>query len=398
MELSERHFGRRLLAFVICLAAAVAALGYGIHALITTDPGWVTIEASNGVTHCGGDFVFRYFLEEEGAAGTQRMRQVQALYNEMTVKGYQLFTPAEELEGVRNLYYINTHPNEDIVVDPVLYQAFETAEEYGDRSVYLGPVYAQYSDLLYCQEDVDAAYYDPYTDPEAAAFCQKLAAFAADPQEVRVELLGENTLRLQVSEEYLRYAGEQGGLRFLDFAWQTNAYVIDYFARSFQEQGITTGDISSVDGFSRSLFQGEGQALLTLYAWEGGKAVEAAQAELPIGESLVNLRAFPLGDMDGYYYVMENGGIRHQYVDISDGLCKASADALTVYARDKSCAQLMLEAGPVFIAGELDLEALSQLEKKGIDSIAIKDRAIYHSDAALPLSQLYRGYRAISKK
>lgn len=393
VELSEKHLGRRFAAFLACLAVGLSAIGYGVYTLATPDPGWVTIEAGTGSANCAMDFDFRYYLDGVGLSASDQQRQATRLYSDLVVKAYQLFTPAAEVEDVHNLWYINQHPGEDIEVDPVLYQAFETAAAYGDRSVYLGPVYSQYSDLLYCQDDADAYYFDPFENPEAEAFCREAAAFAADPLSVDVKLLGENRLRLEISEEYKKFAGECGGLPFLDFAWQTNAYIIDYFAQCFQEQGLTNGEFTSVDGYSRSLLPGQGRSLLTLYAWEDGQDVEAAAAQLPTGLSLVNLRSFPLGDQEGRYYVMGDGSIRHQYVDISDGFCRTSAQALTVYAPDKTCAQLMLEAAPLFVAGELDRQGLLRLE--GTESIVLVGREFLYSEAGLELGEFYRGYTAV---
>ena len=54
-------------------------------------------------------------------------------------------------DGVKNLYYINQHPNEEIEVEEVLYQAFSLLEKYGNRAIYLAPVYIQYKNLFWLQ-------------------------------------------------------------------------------------------------------------------------------------------------------------------------------------------------------------------------------------------------------
>lgn len=390
--MDERHLGRRVAAFSLCLVIAVTAIGYGVYSLLNTEAGWVTVEARGG---CGPDFQFRYLFTEGGMSATNRHRALRNLFDRLTVDAYQQFSPVDELEEVNNLHYINAHPNQDVAVDPMLYGAFQEAQSYGDRSVYLGPVYALYTDLFYCQDDAEAAGYDPAVDPEQEAFCRELATFARDPEAVDVKLLGDNTLRLEVSQAYLDYAEEQGMENFLDFGWQRNAYIIDYFVRELTAEGFSTGVLTSVDGFTRSLFQEDNRSLYSLYTWhEEGRAVVACQAQLANAGSVVDFRAFPMPGQEGRCYVWDDGTVRHPYVDPADGLCRSAVPALALYASDETCVQLMQKGRGLFIADRLDRTALAALAEEGVGSLAVDGLMVLHSDPELELQEIYSGYQA----
>lgn len=389
--MDESHLGLRVVVVAVCLVVAVSAIGYGVYSFLNTEAGWVAIEARGG---CGPDFSFQYLFSEGGMATTERHRALRNLFDELTIGAYRRFSPEDELEDVNNLHYINVHPNEDIQVDPVLYNAFEQAQSFGDRSVYLGPVYGLYTDLFYSQDDGEAANYDPAVASDQRAFCREIAGFAREPEDIDVKLLGDNTLRLEVSQAYLDYAQEQEVENFLDFGWQRNAYIIDYFAQELTAHGFTSGILTSVDGFSRSLFQEGSQSVYHLYTWhEEGRPVVACQAELPNVGSVADFRAFPASGEAGRYYVWEDGTVRHPYIDLADGLCRSAVPTLALYASDKTCVQLMQEGRGLFIAEELDRTGLAALAEEGIGSLAVEGQTVLHSDPGLELQELYDGYQ-----
>ncbi len=389
ISLSEKHFGRRLAAFAICLAVGIAGIAYGVNGLLNTGTGWTAIEETGGQTSCANEFVLEYLVKESGFQASADLRRVRVLYTEMARTAYQLFSTTEQLEDVHNLCYINAHPNENIVVDPLLYQAFQLVEEYGDRGVYLGPVYSLYEDLFYCEDDSQTLDFDPFVNPETAAYYQELAAFSCNPAAVNVKLLGENTLCLEVSETYMSYAEDVGRASYLDFGWQKNGFIIDYFANKLEAEGLDQYMIASKDGYTRC---GAGEGFLfSLYDWLHGRAVLAGETSFAQKINMVNFRVFPLNSVDAQrFYVFSDGDTRHQYIDLKDGLCKSSASAITVYSQSKNCAALMLAGGKVFIQEKDRLgKALAALPQ-GVEAMAIDEgKHILCTDPEQPFSQLY---------
>ena len=395
IELSKENIPLRAVAAVVFLLIGVGALTYAVSQFFSTEPGWQTIEAgtSEGPT-CGDEFVLLYEAGASGRSAREEGRDLSQLYTRACRTAFQLFHTELTFEGVVSLKEINDRPNEALEVDPALYQAFEAVRAAGDRSVYLGPVYARYNDLFYCGDDSQLTDFDPRLSPEVAEEYAAVAAFAGDPASIDVELLGDNRIRLRVSEEYLAYARENGVQRFLDFGWMKNAFVADYLADTLAEGGFTNGAVSSVDGFARCLDGREGRYGLNLLGQlEEGRAVQAGTVEYQGPMSLVSLRSFPAvaGD-ETRYYRLKNGQVRTLYLDPADGLCRGAADFLAVYSAGRSCAQLAMEAAPVFIAETLDRAALERLASEGVSAVSCQDRTIWAGDPSLTVSGLYQGF------
>lgn len=395
IELSQEKTALRAVAAVVFLLIGVGALTYAVSQFFSTEPGWQTIQAgTSGGPTCGDDFVFLYEAGASGRSAQKEGRDLNELYTQACRTAFQLFHTELSFEGVVNLKEINDRPNEALEADPALYRAFEAVREAGDRNVYLGPVYARYGDLFYCGDDSQLADFDPRLSPEVAEEYAAVAAYAGDPASIDVELLGDNQIRLRVSEEYLAYARENGIQRFLDFGWMKNAFIADYLADTLTENGFTNGAVSSVDGFARCLDGREDRYGLNLMGrLEDGRAVQAGTMEYQGPMSLVSLRSFPAAEGDeARYYRLKNGEIRTLYLDPADGLCRGAADFLAVYAGDWSCARLAMEAAPVFIAEDLDREALEGLSSEGISAVACQGRTIWASGPPSAVSGLYEGF------
>ena len=82
-------------------------------------------EISNDSSKYSGqtsDYKFYYNLDEENAGATQLILEKQ--YADAFDKIYELVNEYEEVVGVNNIYYINNHINEDVVLDSTLYNYF----------------------------------------------------------------------------------------------------------------------------------------------------------------------------------------------------------------------------------------------------------------------------------
>lgn len=392
LELSTEHIALRALLTGVFLVIAVAAFAHGIGSLFTRDPGWQVIEANtSAAANCSRDFTLLYELGAAGVSPTTENRALVAAYTEAAVTAYRLFNVYESFAGVTNVCDLNRRPNEVLTVDKALYEAFELLEQYGDRSVYLGPVYEVCDGLFSCEEDWQAADFDPYVNPVIAAFCGQAAAYAQDPGSVNIELLGDNRVRLHVSQAYLSFAEDNGVTRFVDFYWLTNAFIADYLAQALAEQGYTHGAITSYDGFIRNLDSREGTYALNLYDREGETVYPAAVMRYQGAKSIVYLRGYPVGQADWRFYRTDGGDLRTAYADISDGLCKNAADDLICYS-DDSCAQTLLQMIPLYVSDTLQTEALSALAADGVWALWPEEQAICHTDPDLVLTDLYSGY------
>ncbi len=386
VELSERHARWRFAAAVFLLAFGVAALIYAFLHFLSGDPGWREIEASATKENCGGEFAFLYDLGASGLSARTENRALTKLYSEASEQAYRIFNSDLEFDGVANVRYLNSHPNEETEVDEALYRAFSLLEEHGNRGLYLGPLYAIYDDMFYCNDDSEAAYYDPRQNEDVRAEFAQIVSYANDPQSVDLQLLGENRVFLKVSDEYLKFAEADGLDRFIDFFWMKNAFITDYLAETMIANGYTRGTISSFDGFVRALDGSGAEYSFNLYDWREQGPYMAAVMHYRNARSIVCLRNYKMNDLDiQHYYEFADGERRTSYVDTADGLCKSSLDNLVSYSQEKGCAEVLLSMIPVYITDEFREEEVNDLVADGIYSVWFRDGELCANDSGIEL-------------
>lgn len=393
IELSEKNQKTRVILFVLLLAFGLTMIGRGLFEMLTQDSGWRMVEPNKTEEYnCSEDFVFMYNIGASGVSATQEYKNIVSIYSDATVKAFQIFTSDCEYEDVNNVYYINQHPNEEIEVDDALYEAFSLIQEYENRNIYLAPIYVQYDDMFFCDDDLQIVDYDPFTNEEVAAYYQEVAGYAANAEMIDIQLLGDNKVKLYISDEYMKYAEENYITTFIDFFWMKNAFIADYLADIMISKGYTLGTISSYDGFVRNLDDsGERYSFNIFDKIPGKNAVNnAAVMQYSGANSIVYLRNYMLYDMDtDYYYQLKNGELRTSYIDITDGKCRNSIDSFVAYAYDKSCAEVLMQIIPLYISEEFSEDTVLGLKDAGVYSIYCKDHMIIYNDSKIELSDLY---------
>ncbi len=394
IELSQENVGRRIVIVLILVLVAGAAFAYGVSQLFSAQTGWQAIEgAANQGPTCAGELVFLYELGVDGStSAAAEGRAVTELYSGACRTLYQLFHPSEEFEGVANLCSFTRHPNETLTVDPMLYRALEVIQHSGDRTIYLGPVYERYGGVFLCQEDGQLVEFDPRLSQDVAREYETLAAYARSPEAIDLNLLGDNQVRLSVSEEYLAYVRREDVNQLLDFGWLKNAFVVDALAELMLEHGFTHGTISSYDGFQRNLdSRGTGYSQNVLDC-AGGVLYRAAVLEYQGPRSFACLRDYSADSLDWQrIYRLENGETRTVYLSPEDGLCRSAVHDLTAYSEELGCGELALRLAPVYVADALDAGALDRLAQEGIQSIHCRDRVIYATEPGASLTNLHEG-------
>lgn len=386
VELSDKHFRGRLIAVVLLIALAATSFAVGIHSCISQSAGWQIIEGADGDgLSCRADFSLQYDIGRDGADPTAEYRALNNLWTEITAQAYTLFSATAQDEKGTNLAAVNAHPNVDVQVDPDLYSALCTLVASGDRTVYLGPVVGYYESLLTSQD----ASYDPYGDAAIGAFCREVATYAQDTASIRLELRGEDTVRLCVGEAYLQYAAEEEITRFLDLGWMQNAFIADYLADRLLAHGYTHGTLTSYDGFTRTLdnstsFSGQ------LYEREGDTLYYAASFSYTGSMALVECRAFAVTTWESTrFYQAEDGSMRSLYLSAMDGLCHTALDDLFVYAADGRCASLALAVAPLYCTDAWGADVLLSVTAQGnFGALWCEGTTVYQTGAGVALASL----------
>ena len=386
VELSGKNTKTRFYLTLLFAGVGIALIIRAVLTAFSSSDGWneITADSTSEETDCSEEFYFLYDLGSGDTDATTENKQLTALYTQLCASAYEMFNVDSEGAGSANIYDINHSINEEVTVDAWLYEAFSLMEEYSDRSLYLGPLYEYYDNVFYCSEDYETEDFDPSANADTAAYYQEIIAYALDEDSVSIELLGDNTVRLNVSEEYQAFADASGFENFIDFYWLKNAFITDYLADGLIEEGYTHGCITSYDGFVKNLGDSEETFSYTIYKRVDSDIYQPASIEYTGAMSIVYLRDYMLSDIDtAHYYEMDDGTTLSCYVDIEDGTCKSSISDLVSYSSEKSCAEILLDIVSVYVTDEWDQTAALGLSDNSIYVIYSDSETVYYNDTEL---------------
>lgn len=347
VEVREDKVGLRIALFVMSVALAVTAFGFGINGLLTPETGWHEVDCT---TSNSGNIRLQYFYGA-GEMGTAAERKLVTQVYSQALSAAETQLGAGPADAV-NLYTISAHPNAEVTVEPLLYSALESYLETGDRSIYYGPLLSRYYALFACQNDEDASLYDPARNDQAASFADRIAQYARDPQSIRLELLGNGKVRLHVSQDYLAFAQEQELDRFLDLGFVREAFVLDAVAQALMEAGLTNALLTAADGYSRCLWAQETAVNLLEPGTNGVRHVATALWQGP-GAAATVWGASQGQDNGLRGYTYEDGTVRPSVLDAATGQLKA-ANANLILFGDDSVGVLALDAQKAMASWNLD--------------------------------------------
>ena len=383
VQLSEKNVGRRIVLVVLFLAIGSGFLVYGFMNFLRGDSGWREISVKAGSElNCSEDFTLKYNVGAGGVSAGGEAKALSLIYTDAAVKGYRLFNIDESFDDVTNLYDINQHPNEVMMVDPVLYDALKKVSDANCREIYLGPLYASLENLCMSNDDAVAAQFDPEKDDDAAEEAAAVAAFAQNPDDISMEFPGENQVCLHVSDAYQAYAAEMGYTAYLDFFWMKNAFLIDYLADTIRGEGYQLGIISSKDGFVRCLDEtGEKEYQYPLYHLSGNEIQSHGTMTYEGPKSIVFFHAYQAGSPDAYrYYQYQDKTMCTPYLSAADGKDHTAASELIVYSGEYGCADTLLAALSDYQAESLSGESLKTLASQKIYSVWFENNEIQTTD------------------
>lgn len=389
IELSETNAKKRAIAAVLFLIIGVSLLVYCFVVFINPKGGWTTIEATRTVND-SGEFVFQYYLGAGGVNVKSEERALTLLYNRAAETAYKLFHEKEAFEGIVNIYTVNRSPNTELEVDEALYKVFSAFKNSGSRYLYIAPVYSSYSNLFYCEDDSMLIDFDPLSSEEICREYQAAAQYFNDPKMIDIELLGNNRIKLFVSEKYLEYAEKEGITDFIGLSWLKNAFEVDYLADTMIENGFTHGSISSYDGFIRNFDSSDTGYSFNIFDKKENNVYCAGIMGYKGEKAIVYLRNYAIYSQDvQHYYQLKNGELRTPYLDPRDCIPKNSLENLVAYSKDKSCSEIILDIMDIFISDSFDANKLKELSRKGVYSVYSSDYSLLYNEDALKITDLY---------
>lgn len=400
IEVDEGQVKARVILLILAVLISVAAFGWFFFKSTNVASGWHEIETvSSGKMNCSQDFRLDYYLGGSGLSASAELKTITSLYTQATEDAYIVFNAREYSVEKNNLHQLNKALNTPVQIHPALYQALEMIERLESRYLYLAPVYTEYNSLFFCNEDWETAGFDPHQNADIREYAAQAAAFAGNPEHVRIDLLGNNTAQLTVSDAYAAFAQENGIDCFADLYWMKNAFIIDYLAQVLESNGYNRGALSSYDGYSRCLSAEQLSYSQQFFDRQpNGKVYKAARLNYTGGTNLVCLRSFPLNPgKELLYYGFADGTIRSAHVDIADGLNKTAIPTLAAASRSVGCAEMLLKLLPFYIAEEWDQEAACQLTTEEIYPVFAVGRQLWQTGPYVTVDELLEGYSVAEK-
>ncbi len=383
----EKRWGTWILVALL-LAAGLFFLGRGVMLALTRQGGWTEIQARTGSPGCAGEFEFWYCLDQKN--GNAEYRALLTLYTEACERAAAVYSSSAEDPELGNLAALNRRPNQEHSLEPELYRALEEIRDSGSRVIYLAPLYEYYTCLFFCEREEETLEYDPLRNPLAAEEFGRIAAFASDPEQIDIELLGENRAKLRISRAYLDFAAENGYEVFVDLAWMKNAFILDDLAGTVRDSGFRNGYLQSAEGYGCNLCEsGESFSLNVFDRACGGDCVVAQMCYtrplcfLALHSYTNSPRANDL------YYELSDGQVRSIYVDPADGMPKTAGDDLLLWSDTLGCGELALRAGAAFVGADLTQEVLDRL---GCHYVFCEEKTLFCSDPEVSFPLLAEGY------
>ena len=392
IEVSEGNIKFRIILLIAAVVLALCAFGYGIWSCVSVDDGWASIGYNGSELNVSQEFIFMYELGSGELSATVEYRELTNLYSEMTEKAYKLFNTDETFSDVNSIAYVNSKVNESVELDPALYSALKKFTEQGGRYIYIAAVYGEYEATFFGNNGtVVGEQYDPRVNPDTAKLFAELAKYANSPEHIVLEFLGDNTVRLKVSEEYLAYAKANEITEFVNFMWLKNAFVIDYFAETLISKGYTNGTLTSYDGFTRNL---DKRGALTydynLFDLNGDTVYVGGKLRYSTPIAIVYYKSYMMDELDvWHYYTRSDGSTVTPYVSVTDGLYKAASENLVAYSSELGCVDVALKTLSAYVSDTLDTELLNESANVGIYSVWCKDGVFWYNEKDAKLTGLF---------
>lgn len=382
IELDDSKLSKKLWILLVVFAVAIVALTVAINGFIKVETGLTAIQANPTVVGSDTDFSLQYVIGSSDELSPRiELKSVTTAYSAACDEAYKLFSADTAFDGVKNIHYLNTHPNEECVVSEELYSVFELIKKYDDRSIYLSPLSVDYMNLFISENDIAAYEFDPYENAELAESHAKIAEYAVNPDMVDVKLLGDNKLMLCVADDYLSFAENEGITQFIDLMWLKNAFSVDFIAKRLVDEGFKYGTLTSSDGFSCNLNTESSESFtLGVINRLNGSLNGVASAYYTGSANICYLRNFRLHSQDVFRcYERSDGESRTYYLDVHDGICRTACDVFIGASRDLSCAELALKMSPIYISETLDEGRLEELSKE-CGYIVVEDERLSFGD------------------
>ena len=241
---------------ILCiLALVVAGVSFSIYfSNMGNKKGFEVIDYVSTSKYNNNVSLTYYLDDSDGMSIPSKTKLIQNYYSAAIIDFYTAADEYTPIDGYVNLGYINTHPNEEIVIYDFLYDALydayeKTISEDSNYSLFSGYLNYFWFNNYQNYDLANIVEYDPlFNDTEN----EKLLLYtdiAKNRNLVDLEFYPDNKIKLVVDESLINLEEKL----YLDFNYLKDAYALEYIASQLIENNFTKGYLTSQTGLSIKL-------------------------------------------------------------------------------------------------------------------------------------------------
>ena len=282
------------------------------------------------------------YLEGSSFDCNQKQKRAIEIYSSTLKNIYKITDPSSTYEDVDSLASINVNPNKEVSISKTLYGYLEKANEVGNNenySLFSSPLFDEWQRLISLKELTSSLTYDPLNDLDEGKYLSDLSSFINDPNHISLTLLGEEKVRLNVSEEYLNFRKQNEiSSPLTSFGPLRGAIEIETLVEAFQKEGFHDGFFSNQRGLGATLDLTPGLNHV-IQAKGSNEKVHVGNLTYPSSHAFCKYARF----LKGYSIQKEeNTYNRSLYLDLSTGEGDAVFESVGLYSSSISLWDLTL--------------------------------------------------------
>lgn len=388
IELNEKNIKIRIVLIIISFCAIIASIIGIFIGLNKKDSGWSEIKAQPVSEYsCSDDFIFYYNLGHTNLSSKDEEKLIIAEYTKALEYSFKLLNKYKEYDDIKNLYYINNHPNQEIEIDSYLYTSLKNICS-ESNILYTSPIVDMYDAIFSASSDVEALKYCPDTNDNLKQIYQRLCLFIKDRNKIELRFLDNNKIFLFVSNDYAEFLKENEFSSYIDSSFLKNAIIIDYVTQELKKNNYTYGNIKTYDGYYINLnSEGNYPFEYPLVDKSLTSYTNIASIDFVGSISIVEYRSFMLYENDANRMRKIDDKVYSLYFDESDGINKYSKNMITFYSQNLSCLDIALKTYKQFINNEYN-----DIKYDNINYVYVENELINYTDSNIKFNMMKKGY------
>ena len=348
-----KHIEIWIILFVVALGAGITAIVFGILGAKQNnkETGYkiVPLKEVEEIPLYGYDFDFVYYVDGTTLENQNRIDAISAEYSNQLAYFYSSFDEANVYEHYPSIGKVNKSNNEEVTLSEftynALYDAYQKTINGVNYSIFAEPIYTYWYSIFnkLTMEEVEAA--DPLNNETTLSVLTALSTYIKDRNHVDLKFLGENKVKLEMSEEYKTYLSDYGlndcviGLNNLK-----TAYIAKNIVSYLRQYNYTGGYLHSRDGMIFQLDLNHATFRYNYYdAYINNEGtlvdVNAADVTLNPYSYVLSNRRFAIDNGNVAYYFIKRDDVyyyRSLYIDIATGLPHNEVLSTTFYGDSNS--------------------------------------------------------------